>query len=349
MINNNNIARVFLLTLLVGVLFFCFLVFKPFLIEIIAAAILVSIFYTPYEWLVKKLKGRKKTSALLMCILVALLVIIPMTNFLVYTAQRSVVAYDNLQVYIADIGSGKSSQQINTIYLKVYDYIVNNTWLKNAILQSADIAKDWLATGAANIIAGTAGFIFSLVLIIFTMFFFFIDGERMVKNLMYWTPLPNQYDKEIFKKFRDVSYSTVMSTFVTAIAQGMIGGVGLMIVGVPAFFASIAMAFLSLLPYFGAALVWFPIAIYLLVTTSIWKGLVLLAWGSLIVSWTDNLLRAYLIKTKAQVHPIFVIFSILGGITLFGFWGVIFGPLIISLAVTVLHIFEMEYGHVLEK
>ncbi len=109
------------------------------------------------------------------------------------------------------------------------------------------------------------------------------------------------------------------------------------------------MGFLLLLPYFGATLVWFPIAIYLLATGQVWQGIFLLAWGAGVVATSDNLIRAYIIKGKAQVHPIFVIFSIFGGISLFGFWGVIFGPLIISLAVTVLHIFELEYGDILER
>jgi predicted PurR-regulated permease PerM len=109
------------------------------------------------------------------------------------------------------------------------------------------------------------------------------------------------------------------------------------------------MAFLSLLPYFGSGLVWFPVSIYLLVTGQIWQGIFLMAWGMALVGTIDNLIRAYLIKGKAQVHPIFVIFSILGGIILFGFWGIVFGPLFISLAVTILHIYEMEYESVLEK
>jgi predicted PurR-regulated permease PerM len=72
-------------------------------------------------------------------------------------------------------------------------------------------------------------------------------------------------------------------------------------------------------------------------------------WGAAIVGVVDNLIRAYMIKGESSVHPIFIIFSILGGISLFGFWGVIFGPLIISIAVTILHIYELEYETVLEK
>ncbi len=347
--NTNNISRIFLIALLTAVLFLCYKIFEPFLIDIIVAAILVSVFYSPFEWLVKKLKGRRKISALIMCVLVAVLVIAPLVNFLIYTAHSSVGAYDDLKIFVENIGKSEGAADLNVFYDRAYQFVVNNEFVKNALLDVADVMKDSFASGAGILILGTTGFILSLAIIIFTMFFFFVDGEKMVARLMYWTPLPNKYDKEIFKKFRDVSYSTMMSTLVTAILQGIIGAIGFAIAGVPVLFASIAMGFLSLLPYFGATLVWFPVAVYLLVTGQIWQGIFLLVWGAGVIASTDNLIRAYLIKGKAQVHPIFVIFSILGGISLFGFWGVIFGPLIISLAVTILHIFEMEYGDVLER
>ncbi len=346
---NNIISRGFLITLLISVLFICYLIFQPFLTEIVAAAILVSVFYPPYLWLTKKLKGKSKSSSLIMCTLVAVLVIVPLANFIIYTAQSSVGAYEDLKVFVDDIGRSDKVSDLNYYYNETYQFVVNNEFVKSTLISVAEVMKEWLANGAGNLIVGTTNFIVSLLIIIFTMFFFFVDGEKMIAKVMYWTPLSNKYDKAIFKKFRDVSYSTMMSTLVTAILQGIIGAIGLAIVGVPVLFASIAMGFLALLPYLGAALVWFPIAVYLLATGQIWQGVFLLVWGAGVVSTADNLIRAYLIKGKAQVHPIFVIFSILGGIQLFGFWGVIFGPLIISLTVTVLHIFEMEYAQVLEK
>jgi len=347
--STNNISRIFLIFLLGVVLYLCYLIFEPFIIEIVVATILVSIFYSPFERLAKKLKGRRKTAALIMCVLVATLVIAPLVNFVIYTASSSVGAYSDLRYFVENIGNTEVATDLNVYYNQIYQFVINNELVKSTWLNLAEVMKDWFAIGAGSWILGTTNFILSLFIIIFTMFFFFIDGEKMVEKVMYWTPLPNRYDKEIFKKFRDVSYSTMMSTLVTAVLQGIIGAIGLLIAGVPVLFASIAMGFLSLLPYFGAALVWFPVSIYLLATGQIWQGIFLLSWGGVVVSTTDNLIRAYLIKGKAQVHPIFVIFSILGGIPLFGFWGVIFGPLIISLAVTILHIFEMEYETLLEK
>lgn len=341
------LSKLFLLFLVAAVLYVCYLIFKPFLVVILVATILTSVFYTPFEQLSKFFRGKRNIAALVMCVLVALLVILPVVNFIVYTAQRSGSAYQTTITYISEKNLGEKinfgfNDDINVLGL-------NGDTIRKAAIDFANKANQWIVSGAGSFIKGTTNFVISFIFIFFTMYFFFIDGEKMLGKLMYWTPLPNKYDKEIFRKFRVVSKSIMGSTFITAGAQGIIGAIGFMIVGLPAFFAGIGMAFLSLLPYVGAALVWAPAGIYLLVIGKIWQGIFLLAWGAGVVSMVDNFLRAYLIKDIAQVHPLFIIFSILGGIALFGFWGVIFGPLIISLTVTILHIYELEYEKVLER
>lgn len=342
-----NISKGFLLALLAGVIFAAFMIFKPFLVEILAAGILASIFYSPYKWVKDRFGGRKRLAATLMCVLVALLVIIPLANLIVYSAQRSVEAYEGVRQFIDE---GKYAEwREHPLLNQVYYYVWANENVRGVIIDIAQRANNVLASAAAALIKSTTSFFISLVLIILTMFFFFTDGRRLVERFMHLVPLPNKYNREIARKFRDVSYSTVVATFATAAAQGMIGAIGFLVVGVPAFFAGIIMAFLSLLPLVGPALVWGPVAIYLLAIGEIWQGIFLLVWGAVVVSLSDNVIRAYLIKGKAQVHPIFLIFAILGGISLFGFWGIIFGPLIISLAVTVFHIYELEYRKALES
>ncbi len=325
----------------------CGFIFWPFATEILAATILVSIFYAPYEWLVKKFKGRRTLAAFVMCVLVSLLVVIPLANFIVFGANKAIDTYPD----VIKIAKGSNIEGIiNNEIVDRFNFLgLDKDIVGNVIIDVASKFRDWAVSGGSNLIKGTTNFFISFVFIVFTMFFFFADGKQMLERVMYWTPLPNKYDREIFKKFRDVSSSIVISTFLTAIAQGLMGAIGFAVVGLPVFFTAIAMAFFSLIPYVGTAIIWLPASIYLLVTGQVWQGVFLILWGAIIIGNIDNLLRAYLIKGKAQVHPIFIIFGILGGISLFGFWGVIFGPLIISLAITVLHIYEIEYEDVLEK
>lgn len=339
------IPRAFLLFILIGILYLCYLVFKPFLTEIIIAGVFASFFYPFYAWLAGALKGRKKIAALIISLIAVLIVIIPVANLIVYAARKLIEAYSDLSGFI-------SQEQLaglaHTQFLS--DWGINfDGNLQQYLFEALGKANEWLIAGAKGLVTGATSFIFSLVLILFTMFFFFIDGEGMLKKAMRWTPLPNKYDERIFRKFRAVSYSTIVSTFATAIAQGILGGIGFLIVGLPAFMGGILISFFSLMPYVGAGIIWVPAAVYLLVTGQYWQGIFLLAWGGGVISIVDNLIRAYIIKGKSEVHPIFIIFSILGGVVVFGFWGIVFGPLIISLAVTILHIYELEYEEILEK
>src|SRR6056297_1811563 len=303
------IRKGFLLIILAGVLYACYRVFEPFLVEILVAAILTSIFYRPYKWFSHKLGGSKKVASLITCLFVVLIVIVPLTNLLVFSAQESIGAYKEVSNFVEDLNFDQGT--INRIMERGEEVLgISVDSLKGLIIEAAKRASNVLVQGATSFTKGTINFLVSLIIIIFTMFFFFVDGRKMADRIMDWTPLPNKYNQEIFKKFREVSYSTVLATFVTAIAQAIVAAIGFMIVGIPAFFLSILVAFFSLIPYLGSGVVWFPVGIYLLVTGQIWQGIFILVWGALIISFIDNLVRAYIIKGKSQAHPIFIIFSI---------------------------------------
>jgi len=343
----DNLSKPFLIVLVVLVLVACYLVFQPYLSEILIAAVLVSIFYRLYEKLVRKLKGRRNVAAGIMCFLLVLVIIIPIVNLIIYSGQQSVQAYQSTVQFLNENDMETVLEDSYLSQLNVFGLDPSN--IEQFITDTLKQSSNWLVDGATTLITETTKFIFSLFMIILTMFFFFVDGKNMLKKLMHWSPLKNSYDLEIFRKFRSVSYTVFVTTFVTAGAQGIIGAIGFIIIGLPAFFAGILMGFLSLLPYIGSAFIYVPVGVYLLLVGEIGKGIFLLAWGAIVIGNTDNILRGYMIKGKAQINPIFIIFSILGGITLFGFWGVIIGPLIISIAVTVLHIYELEYTNSLDK
>lgn len=342
-----SLTKPFLLLLLALVLVASYLVFQPFLTEILIAAILVSIFYTPYLKLAKFLKGRHHLAALLMCLLLVVLIIIPTVRFVIYAGQQSVEAYSQAVIFfnqhsVDGVVQPSIVPENISRFLNISDYYDNDSF-KNILLDIFQRASNWMLSGATSLLKGTTSFIISLFMIIITMFFFFVDGKKMLERLMYLSPLPNIYDREIFQKFRSVSYVTILSTFVTAGAQGIIGAIGFAIVGFPAFLAGILVALLSLLPYLGSMIFYVPVGLYYLLVGQIWQGIFILLWGAIVIGNVDNLIRAYMIKGKAQVNPIFVIFSILGGISLFGFWGVIIGPLIIAIAVTIFHIYQLEF------
>lgn len=343
-----NIAKPFLLLLVFLVLLGCYFIFRPFLTEIFVAIILVSVFYRPYEYVVKKFKGRTNLAALLMCLILVLLIVLPVLRVVVYAGQKSVVAYSQATEFfnsndIGDVLNSGSFQDGVLSYLNLDELVAQNEEIKGFFLDILERLSNWIISGATSVVKGTTNFIISLVMIIIAMFFFFIDGKKMIKKLMHLSPLPDKYDKEIFHKFRAVSYTTFVSTFLVAAIQGVAGAIGFAIVGFPALLAGLLVGLLSLIPYLGSMLFYVPMGIYYILIGDVWQGVFILSWGAIIIGGVDDLLRAYLIKGKAEVNMVFVLFSIIGGISLFGFWGVVLGPLIVALAVTIIHIYELEF------
>lgn len=348
-----KLTKPFILILVVLVLAGCYLVFRPFLTEIIVAAVMASVFYTPFLHFSKFLKGRRNLAAILMCLLLLVIVILPAVKLMIYAGEKSVVAYSAAVEFfndhsMNDIFKTELFQRGALRYLN-FDGIVHNESIKNAFLNTLQASSNWLLSGATFALKETTNFVISLILIIIAMFFFFIDGKKMMIKLMYLSPLQNKYDKELFRKFRTISRTTFISTFVVAIVQGIVGAAGFAIVGFPVFLAGVLVTLLSLIPYVGSMIFYVPVGLFYLLTGQIWEGIFILLWGFLVIGTIDNIIRTYMIsKEEAEINPIFVFFSILGGIVLFGFWGVIIGPLLVALAVTVLHIYELEFCESLE-
>lgn len=338
------IYKPFLIFLILASLAGLFFLFKPFLIEIIIAAVLVSVFYKWYEKLVKVLWNKRYLTSFIMCLLLLLIIIIPVSNLIIYAGKKAVVAYEGVNDIISQADSLQSG------FLDKFDFDDSTReMIGGFVIDITKIIRDWLVSGATTIAKQTTGFVISLLLTLLTMFFFFVDGRKIVEKLILLSPLPNKYDLEIIKKFRRVSQVTLVSVFVTALFQGISGGLGFLIIGWPFVFTFIITGFLSLIPFIGASLFYFPAAIYLIATGQIWQGIFILIWWWVIVNGLDEVLRAYIIKGKAEVNFIFVVFSVLGGISLFGFWGVVLGPMIVALAITIFHIYELEYDGSLEK
>ncbi len=333
---------IFLVVLSIVALFF---LFRPFMVELIIAAVLVSVFYKLYEKLTKVFWNKKYLASFATCLILLLIILIPMSNLIVYASKKASVAYSSVESLL------NNSDALHFSILEKFG--IDNEEYRSVVNNFVgDITKninDWLVSGATSVVKGTSKFIVSLILIVFTMFFFFVEGKEMAKKLILWSPLPNKYDFEIIHKFRSVSKTIMISVFVTALFQGLIGGLGFFIVGWPFIFVFFIMALLALIPYIGSAIFYIPASLYLILSGQVWQGIFILAWCWLVVSNIDELIRAYLIKDKAEVNPIFIIFSILGGVSIFGFWGVIIGPIIIALAITIFHIYELEYDGALEK
>ena len=176
---------------------------------------------------------------------------------------------------------------------------------------------------------------------LYLLFFLLRDGDDLFRAIKDAVPLGAEHQRAVFSKFATVIRATVKGTIVVAILQGALGGLIFWFLGIrAALLWAVAMAFLSLLPAVGAALVWFPVAVYFLVTGGIWEGLVLIAYGVLVIGLVDNLARPMLVGADTKMPDYVVLISTLGGLEIFGMNGIVLGPVIAAMFMVVWDIFS---------
>jgi predicted PurR-regulated permease PerM len=206
-----------------------------------------------------------------------------------------------------------------------------------------------MARHGAAVVGGLAGILLGFALVLLSAYYFYTEGEAIIRELSALSPLPRRYDREFASKFKDVIDATFRGQISTSLAQGFATGVGLAIARVPgsAFWGAVA-ALLSLLPMVGAAVVWVPAAIYLFISAGLgdrpqWHSFFMVAWGVLVVSMIDNVVRPWAMKGKTQLPAIPLLFAVLGGLQAFGFIGLVIGPLVFSLLMSVIDIYKKSF------
>src|SRR3989339_111122 len=189
-----------------------------------------------------------------------------------------------------------------------------------------------------------------LFVLLLSVFFFFRDGDRILNEIKILLPIAKEHKDQLFQKLYDMSRGILYGVFGASIIQGFLGGIGFAIVGIEnaAFWGTI-IALFSIIPYIGSTVIWIPAAIFLLVSGHVFAGTFLILWGALIVGTIDNFIKPFIIGEKAHVHPLLSFISILGGFFTMGISGLVVAPYILSLALSFIHIYKLEYKKVLGK
>jgi predicted PurR-regulated permease PerM len=340
----------FFFLLLLGVGTAVFFIFQPFLTAVVAAAILSALFKRPYFVLQKWTHGRKGLSAFLTCLLVIFIVITPI--FLVLSL--AIGEANNLYHTLGEESSLEKiiHRTIETGHSVPYLNIFFDTQTLNQERVLADVKQ--FSQNALGLLQaaykGITSFIFWVFVLFFTLFYFLIDGKRMLGHLMSLSPLRNEHDALIIKKFISISRATLKGTIVIGMIQGLLGGITFWIAGIPSpAIWGLVMALCSIIPMFGSGLIWLPAAVILLLLGSIWQGIFVFVVGVGVISMIDNVLRPKLVGKDTQMHPLMVLFATLGGISFFGLSGFIIGPIIVSLFLALGEIYNIEFRDQLKE
>ncbi|HLF16479.1 MAG TPA: AI-2E family transporter [Candidatus Thermoplasmatota archaeon] len=213
--------------------------------------------------------------------------------------------------------------------------IVNNTEEKT---------QEFLQRFAQDMVEAVPRFFIGMTVILFVVYYVLTDGESLVAYLRRATPLPPKQIDFLLGEARRGLRAVFAGQILTSVIQGAVGGVAFIALGLPgAILWSLVMMIFALLPVVGAFLVWIPAGVYLLLTGPLWKGIAMLLWGLIVVSQVDNFVRPKLIGNRADIHPLFVLVGVLGGVAAFGFIGLFLGPVLVGVTLSVLKVWERDY------
>jgi len=321
----------------------------PFYGSIMWGAIIALLFAPLYRRILPRLKRRRTLAALLTLVLVLVLVILPLALITAALAREAAQVYQQLKSGALDPGRYfhglfDALPEWVTALLDRFGLVDFDT-LQARLSDMLAKGSQFIATQALNIGQNTFEFVTGIFIALYLAFFLIRDGDSLSPVLRRAIPLAPAHKQELLAKFATVIRATVKGNLLVALIQGSLGGLAFWFLGIGgALLWAVVMSFLSLLPAIGAGLVWVPVAVYFLVTGAIWQGVVLAAYGVLVIGLVDNLLRPVLVGKDTRMPDYVVMISTLGGMTVFGINGFVLGPTIAAMFIAVWQIFGQPDG-----
>lgn len=336
--------KTFLLLLIVVTVAFGWIL-MPFYGAVFWAAVLGILFSPFYRRILEGTSQRRNLAALITLLLCMVIVIIPVTLITASLLREGSVVYERIRSGEIDFG-GYFQQAIASLpgwLVNLLDRfgLADIGALRTRLSTGAVEGSQFIAARALRIGQNTFDFIVSFGIMLYMLFFFLRDGAALSAKIRQAIPLTIEHKRNLFGKFTTVIRATVKGNIVVAVVQGALGGLIFWILGIQApILWAVLMAFLSLLPAVGAAIIWAPVALYFLLTGAIWQGLVLIAFGILVIGLVDNILRPILVGKDTQMPDYVVLISTLGGMAMFGLNGFVIGPVIAALFIAVWDLFS---------
>jgi predicted PurR-regulated permease PerM len=249
--------------------------------------------------------------------------------------------------FVSSFSQG-SFEEVNQYFDKVNIYCMQvlgpDFNLKSKVNEILNGIQDFVLKSAAGIIGSIADAILGLFVMFFVIYYGFIEGKNWSSQIKDLLPLTKERKDKMAIEIKGVIHAVIYGQISIALLQGILGGLGFFIVGIsnPVFWGFI-MTILAFIPMTGTGFVWLPAGIIQLINGNILGGIFLLAYGFIIVSGIDNLIRPKIIAGKAKIHPVVALIGVLGGLKLFGFLGIIIGPLIAALFIAIGEFFYEDY------
>ncbi|HSB07467.1 MAG TPA: AI-2E family transporter [Thermodesulfobacteriota bacterium] len=339
---------------LMTVVFFTFLsfylfyqIFSPFLLSILWGVVLAIAFHSLFHKLKKLLKQREGLSSLVMTFLVTLVIVLPFTLLSFSLAREVIDTYHRLEEMIRSGELQGYLEQVKRVPLfqSAFDRLSQTLDLSHFdpvdfLLKNVQQISTFLFNRATTIFKGLSTFLIGFFFSLLSLYYLFKDGDRLLEKIKEMSPIPSGERDLFLLRFEEMIHATFRGGILVAIIQGILGGLSFWILGIssPILWGT-GMAILSFIPVGGTALVWVPASLFLWIQGAWVKAFILLGIGVFVISMVDNILRPALISSKTNIHPLLLFFAVLGGIQAFGLIGLLLGPLITSLCLTIIEIY----------
>ncbi|MGZ8265345.1 MAG: AI-2E family transporter [Burkholderiales bacterium] len=328
------------LLLLIGVTLAFGWILWPYFGAVFWAAILAILFAPMFRRLCARMGQRPTLAALVTLVAILLIVILPSVLITSMLLQEGVQIYERVKSGELDF-----ARLLRTMFAALpawFTGLLDRFGVGSlADMQekfSAGLTRSvqFLATQALNIGQNALEFVVSSFVMLYLLFFLLRDGSALTRRARDAIPLQPDLMRDLSAKFATVIRATIKGNIVVAVVQGALGGLAFWVLGVtPALLWGVMMGFLSLLPAVGSALVWIPVAIYLIATGGTWGGIGLIAYGVLVIGLVDNVLRPLLVGKDTKMPDYVVLLSTIGGLAVFGFSGFVIGPIIAAMFMAV--------------
>lgn len=328
---------VFLLLLSLAATLLFLGVIWDFVLTLILAAVFAALLYPIYRRLLSRVKGRKSVAAGLTVVLSIILVVVPMLLFFGLLAGQALEVQESATAWVTEQMSHSEEWQQQLEKSEILKKLVP---YKDEILEKSGqlvrTAGTYMAEGVSAGLAGTMKGALMLFVMLSAMFAFLVDGPEILEAVLRYTPLSETDKTRMLNTYVSVGRATIKGTLIVGVVQGGLAGAAFWLAGIEGVaFWFVLMAVLSVLPGIGTALIWVPAVIYLYMKGQPGAALGVALWCALVVGTIDNVLRPILVGKETQMPDLMVMVTTLGGLAVFGFSGILLGPIIGALFMTV--------------
>lgn len=320
-----------------------------FLMAIFMAGLFSAMVMPAHHLLTRKLGGRETLASILTILAIILLILIPLTVLITLVVTQAIAIGQSVTPWVQTFINQPTTL---TNYLEKIPYYQEILPYRDVIIQKAGelvgTISSFLIDSLSSFTKITVEAIFSSIIMLYVMFYFLTMGDLLLQKILFFLPLDDLNEQRLLYRFTSVTRATIKGTLIIGIIQGTVCGIAFAIAGIdgPVFWGSL-MAVMSIIPAFGTAIIWFPALIILALAGNFTGVIVLAVLCGAIAGNLDNIIRPRLVGKDTEMHDLFVLFGTLGGLSMFGLLGIIIGPLVAALFITIWEIYGVVFKNYL--